>query len=78
MGELEYRLQQRIAVVGAQGADFADAEPVHLVHLVLRPINMLIYFEFGYFASRRDAGKIARHFSAGIMQRHKDESHRDD
>ena len=34
--------------------------------------------EFGRFASRRDAAKIARHFSAGIMQQCKDESLRDD
>jgi hypothetical protein len=34
--------------------------------------------EFDHFASRRDAGKIARHFSAGIMQQYKDESRRDD
>ena len=29
-------------------------------------------------ASRRDAMKIARHFSAGIVQQHKDKSRRDD
>ena len=29
-------------------------------------------------ASRRDAMKIARHFSAGITQQHKDESRRDE
>jgi hypothetical protein len=34
--------------------------------------------EFGHFASQRDAGKIARHFSAGIMHKVKDESRRDD
>ena len=32
--------------------------------------------EFGHFASQRDAGKIARHFSAGIMHKVKDESRR--
>ena len=45
---------------------------------VLRSINTVMYFEFDRSASRRDAGKIARHFSAGIMQRRKDESRRDD
>jgi len=46
--------------------------------LVHRSINTMMYFEFCCFVSRRDAGKIDRHFSAGIMQRHKEESRRDD
>ena len=33
--------------------------------------------EFGHCASRRDAAKIARHFSAGIVQQYEDESRRD-
>jgi hypothetical protein len=27
--------------------------------------------EYGHFASRRDAEKVARHFSAGIMQQYR-------
>ena len=34
--------------------------------------------EFGQLASRRDAVKIARHFSAVILQGREDESRRDD